>query len=111
MTIQFGQLLATRNGPINKPTPAGQPPVQMSLGEAVEIALETPVPGEEKETFKSKLKRAELSEKIVEAAKAMEPLALEAGDIEMIKGRLGQVFMGPTLVRTIALLLDPATHS
>jgi hypothetical protein len=82
----------------------------MSLARACEIALDNSFEHLDKnEGWKKKFRRGTLIGQINEAAEKLSPLALEAGDVSMLKDRVAAAFPSPFLVRQICLLLDPAS--
>ena len=81
----------------------------VSLGAACVNALDAPLKTDADEGLKPKLKRGRLIEEIEKAAKDIAPLALDTGDIELIKGRLGAYYMRASFVRKVCLMLDPAS--
>jgi hypothetical protein len=102
--IQFAKVIVDRAG--NDMVQDGTP---MTLGRACMIALDQPIDADKNEGLKPKLTRGRLIETIGDAEKQVKPLALEAGDIDLIKKRVAALFMSAYFVRTVALLLDPAT--
>lgn len=107
MGIKFHIAIKNRKGDdITAPASDGG---VFTLGRVCEMALDTALDADKNEGLKPKLRRGRLIEQIAEAEKDFKELDLEAGDIDLIKNRIGHVFSAASIVRQACLLLDPAS--
>jgi len=102
--IQFATLIKDRDGAdiIDDGAP-------LTLARACIAALDAILQADQGEGLKPKLHRGRLIDEISRAAKAYSLLQLEAEDIKVIKDRIALVAWPASIVRSVCLLLDPAT--
>jgi hypothetical protein len=106
MEIQFAEIITDPKTGEDVKDEAGNP---VSLCKACTDALDAPLKTDADEGLKPKLKRGRLIEEIEKAAKDVALLALDTGDIELIKSRLGGYYMRASFVRKVCRMLDPAS--
>jgi len=106
MSIQFAQILTDPKTGENVKDEGG---AWVSLGKACVDALDAPLKTDADEGLKPKLRRGRLIDEIEAADKDVAPLALDTGDIELLKTRIGAYYMRASFVRKICFMLDPAS--
>lgn len=106
MDIQFAQFVTDSRGKeIETPDKT-----KLTLGRAVEMALDSAFESDRDEGLQKKLNRGKLLDKIVAAEKDMTPIKLEAEEVSIIKDRVSKFWAAASVVRNICRAVDEATE-